>query len=95
MSYDDGITLVVSPLVSLISDQCYQMNKLVPECAAALLGTNSQAENNLILKNMLLGSKKALFKMVYVTPEKLINSKRLMSNLDKLYEKNRLKVDTN
>ncbi|XP_054710692.1 LOW QUALITY PROTEIN: ATP-dependent DNA helicase Q1-like [Uloborus diversus] len=79
----DGITLVVSPLVSLMEDQIMAMESLnVP---AALLNANSSREHvNYVHSQMT--EKKPSLKLLYVTPEKLAKSKRFMAKLEKMYK---------
>ncbi|RKP01486.1 hypothetical protein CXG81DRAFT_1869, partial [Caulochytrium protostelioides] len=84
----DGMTLVISPLVSLIRDQTMQLEALgIP--AAALTGTTPPEETRVILASMAHASD---LKMVYVTPEKLVKSKRLLGQLQKMYDGGRLSL---
>lgn len=86
-----GITLVVSPLVSLMEDQLIAVKSLgiesgmlnasssreeVNRVHAAMTGTDKQGGSNL--------------RLLYVTPEKIAKSKRFMSKLEKTYEAGRL-----
>ncbi|KAG8183037.1 hypothetical protein JTE90_015668 [Oedothorax gibbosus] len=79
----EGITLVVSPLVSLMEDQIMAMESLnVP---AALLNASSTREHvNHVHKQMT--EKNPDIKLLYVTPEKLAKSKRFMAKLEKMYK---------
>ncbi|XP_015909051.1 ATP-dependent DNA helicase Q1 [Parasteatoda tepidariorum] len=79
----EGITLVVSPLVSLMEDQIMAMEAInVP---AVLLNANSTREHvNHVHKQMT--EKNPSIKLLYVTPEKLAKSKRFMSKLEKMYK---------
>ncbi|GBO24276.1 ATP-dependent DNA helicase Q1, partial [Araneus ventricosus] len=79
----NGITLVVSPLVSLMEDQIMAMESL--NLPAALLNASSTREHvNHVHKEMT--SKNPSIKLLYVTPEKLAKSKRFMSKLEKMYQ---------
>ncbi|GIY31009.1 ATP-dependent DNA helicase Q1 [Caerostris darwini] len=79
----DGITLVVSPLVSLMEDQIMAMEAL--NLPATLLQSSSTREHvNNVHKEMT--TKNPSFKLLYVTPEKLAKSKRFMSKLEKMYQ---------
>uniref|UniRef100_A0AC35TG76 DNA helicase n=1 Tax=Rhabditophanes sp. KR3021 TaxID=114890 RepID=A0AC35TG76_9BILA len=76
----DGVTIVVSPLISLIEDQLRSLRK----CgiyAATLNQSTSQEETKEIMAEL---SKKTdiKLKLLYVTPEKLAKSKRVMNKLD-------------
>ncbi|KFM57376.1 ATP-dependent DNA helicase Q1, partial [Stegodyphus mimosarum] len=79
----DGITLVVSPLVSLMEDQIMALEAL--NIPAALLNASSTREHvNYVSKQMT--EKKPAIKLLYVTPEKLAKSKRFMAKLEKMYK---------
>ncbi|GIY16926.1 ATP-dependent DNA helicase Q1 [Caerostris extrusa] len=79
----DGITLVVSPLVSLMEDQIMAMEALnLP--ATLLQGSSTREHVNNVHKEMT--TKNPSFKLLYVTPEKLAKSKRFMSKLEKMYQ---------
>ncbi|KAF8786156.1 ATP-dependent DNA helicase Q1-like [Argiope bruennichi] len=79
----NGITLVVSPLVSLMEDQIMAMESL--NLPATLLNASSTRETvNHVHKEMT--SKDPSIKLLYVTPEKLAKSKRFMSKLEKMYQ---------
>ena len=76
-----GFTLVVSPLVSLMEDQVIALRKLKIN-AAMLSATSSKTENNEVLSNMTVQSSD--LKILYVTPERLAKSKRFMNKLEKV-----------
>ena len=68
-----GVTLVVSPLVSLMEDQLYALQQLGVE--AAMLNANSTKEEvNRV--HTAMTAKNSPLKLLYVTPEKLAKSKR-------------------
>ncbi|XP_046543863.1 ATP-dependent DNA helicase Q1-like isoform X2 [Haliotis rubra] len=78
-----GITLVVSPLVSLMEDQMMALEQLGVE--AAMLNAAATKEHVKYVQDAMI-DKKAPLKMVYVTPEKLAKSKRFMNRLEKMYQ---------
>ncbi|XP_043963511.1 ATP-dependent DNA helicase Q1 isoform X2 [Gambusia affinis] len=77
-----GITLVITPLVSLMEDQIMHL-KSVGIPAVMLNASSSKEHSKLVLAGMT--DVKVPFKMVYVTPEKVAKSKLLMSRLEKAY----------
>ena len=82
-----GVTLVVSPLISLMEDQLMAVKSAGIE--AAMLNASSRREEvNAIHASMT--DKKSVLKLLYVTPEKIAKSKRFMSKLEKMYEVGRL-----
>lgn len=64
----DGITLVISPLISLMQDQVTALNALGIE-SVYINSSLSQKESNEIFKNISLDR----YKIVYVAPERLEN----------------------
>ncbi|KAE9553747.1 hypothetical protein FO519_003057 [Halicephalobus sp. NKZ332] len=84
-----GITLVVSPLISLIQDQLLQLQKLGIE--AASLNQSTPKEEAKYINNALVDPNGTL-KLIYVTPEKLAKSKMFMNKLEKCHELKRLKL---
>lgn len=83
---EDGFTLVISPLVSLIKDQVYHLQEAnIP--AAYLTGSSTKEDVNLIQSGMVPNKNEATpFKLLYVTPEKVAKSKRFMAKLNKAYD---------
>uniref|UniRef100_A0A0N4ZRY9 ATP-dependent DNA helicase n=1 Tax=Parastrongyloides trichosuri TaxID=131310 RepID=A0A0N4ZRY9_PARTI len=74
-----GVTLVISPLISLIEDQLRQLKKLgINVCSF------NQATDKEEVKQIMddLSCDKPTIKMLFVTPEKLAKSKRFMNKLD-------------
>ena len=78
-----GVTLVVSPLISLIEDQIMALNELKIE-SSFLNSTCSKDEVNAAHYAMV--DKKSGLKLLYVTPEKIAKSMRFMAKLEKTYE---------
>lgn len=85
---DTGVTLVVSPLVSLMEDQLWLLKSLNIN-AETLNGSSSKDHVAKIHSEML--DKKSSLKILYVTPEKLAKSKIFMNKLQKMYEAGRFK----
>lgn len=89
----DGITIVISPLVSLMEDQVIALER-IKYPAAMLSATTSKDEAQEI--NRALTDPKTPIKLLYVTPERLAKSKRFMAKLEKMYKSNqfsRLVID--
>lgn len=82
-----GVTLVVSPLISLIEDQLMALNELNIE--SSFLNSNCSKDEVNAVHNAMV-DKKSNLKLLYVTPEKIAKSKRFMAKLEKTYEGGRL-----
>lgn len=78
-----GLTLVVSPLISLIEDQIMALNELNIE--SSFLNSNCSKDEVNAVHNAMV-DKKSDLKLLYVTPEKIAKSKRFMAKLEKTYE---------
>lgn len=79
----NGITLVVSPLISLMDDQANQLKELgIPACVLSATATKEDfkyAMTSMVDPNSPL-------KLIYVTPEKLAKSKSIMAQIEKMYK---------
>jgi ATP-dependent DNA helicase Q1 len=83
---DPGLTLVVSPLVSLVEDQLWYL-KSVGINADTLNASSSKDDVKRIHSDMC--DMQSTLKLLYVTPEKLAKSKMFMNKLQKSYEMKR------
>ena len=79
-----SFTVVVSPLLALIRDQVQGMNSIVPNSALSLAGKMERAAQSAVYHAMNHLSESHL-KLLYVTPEKIIKSKLLMTHLQRAY----------
>ncbi|VEN62792.1 unnamed protein product [Callosobruchus maculatus] len=81
---NNKMTLVVSPLISLIEDQLMALRKLGIE-AATLNGSSSKEEKKKVHDAM--GKGTSNLKLLYVTPEWIAKSKLFMTYLQKCFDK--------
>ncbi|XP_060080844.1 ATP-dependent DNA helicase Q1-like isoform X2 [Ylistrum balloti] len=81
-----GVTLVVSPLVSLMEDQVMALEAL--QVDATMLNASVDRHKATAIQNSMV-DKNSLLKLLYVTPEKLAKSKRFMNKLEKMYQMGR------
>ena len=83
---DTGITIVVSPLVSLMEDQLWSLKSL--NINADTINASSSKEHVKRIHDAMCDNESDL-KLLYVTPEKLAKSKMFMNKLQKMYEMGR------
>jgi ATP-dependent DNA helicase Q1 len=84
---NEGITLVISPLLSLMEDQVINLRAVGIE-SYMLSGTTSKEDAKHIHAEML--DKNSKMRLLYVTPEKIAKSKQFLSKLEKVYEMGKL-----
>lgn len=88
---DPGITVVVSPLISLMEDQLSSLRKRdIPAEMLAMSSSKEDVDNvHKILQDPSLTTRNRL-KILYVTPERMSKSKRFMTALQKCYQSGKL-----
>uniref|UniRef100_A0A913HEQ6 ATP-dependent DNA helicase n=1 Tax=Strongyloides stercoralis TaxID=6248 RepID=A0A913HEQ6_STRER len=84
---EHGLTIVISPLRALIDEQSDKMNKLGIK-TEKLTSDVSQIKSEKIYKSLLESNNE--IKLLYLTPEKIATSTRLIDLLKKLQQQNRL-----
>ena len=80
---DEGFSLVISPLVSLMQDQMMSLDQL--GIISRTLNAHSSKEEVKNVHSMMV-TKPCMVKLLFVTPEKLAKSKQFMSKLQKANE---------
>ncbi|MDP2434664.1 MAG: ATP-dependent DNA helicase RecQ [archaeon] len=91
---EEGLTIVVSPLLSLIQDQLMTLRRL--NIAAGSLGSSTTEDEARQIFSVLyrMASQtddgQVTLKLLYVTPEKIMHSKAILDRMDALYQAERL-----
>lgn len=90
LAVSSGFYLVISPLLALIRDQVAAINKIRPGSAASLASALNRSDQTTIYKTIEDCGSSGL-RLLYVTPEKIIKSKMLMTSLQRCYERGTLR----
>lgn len=77
-----GITVVISPLISLIQDQLYHLSEI--GISATCLSAAKESDNEVYAD---LSKATPHLRLLYVTPEKVVRSGKLKSALQRLYSR--------
>ena len=81
----DGVTVVISPLVSLIQDQLHHLGEMgIPAAVLGSAETEGAAQQNETYDRLHRQPAPDL-KLLYLTPEKVARSGKLMSALERLH----------
>ncbi len=88
LSSTTGFTLVVSPLISLMSDQILHLHQFGID-ARLISSTTDKSEVKQTTSDM-LNLKNSTLRLLYVTPEKIHHSKQFLGKLEKAAEMKRL-----
>ncbi|ETW09910.1 hypothetical protein, variant 1 [Aphanomyces invadans] len=85
---DGGLTIVVSPLLSLIEDQVHQLKALGIRAKMLTCGVPRDEQNGIY--SDLMASTKPPIQLLYITPETLVSSKRLKRAMLQLFHQGML-----
>ncbi|KAK1735578.1 ATP-dependent DNA helicase, RecQ family [Skeletonema marinoi] len=85
-----GISIVISPLLSLIEDQVQSMTKLGVESVFLNSQQEWHGEQNEIMQRLFRVPAHGGIKLLYITPEKLTHSGMIKGMMQKLCDKNRI-----
>jgi bloom syndrome protein len=85
-----GITIVVSPLLSLMEDQVTSASERFEMQAFLINGESTQDQKSLIMETLQGPEPQKFMQLLYVTPEMLNKNQRMISALQKLHSRGRL-----
>ena len=89
-SNNNKVTLVISPLLSLIQDQEEQMNAFSPGSAVSFTSGLAGGATEHARRWAMVRDPAAGVCLILVTPEKVSKSNKLCAELDKLFQQGRL-----
>lgn len=84
-----GLTLVISPLVSLMQDQLLAVQSLQIE--SSMLNASTPRDESTQIHRA-ISAKGSSLKLLYVTPERIAKNKRIISSLEKCYKLKQLSL---
>jgi bloom syndrome protein len=85
-----GVTIVVSPLLSLMEDQVEACKNRFGMQAFLINGESTAAEKNMIMDGLRDPEPEKLIQLLYVTPEMLSKNQRMISLFQQLHGRGRL-----
>jgi bloom syndrome protein len=85
-----GITIVVSPLLSLMEDQVTSASERFNMQAFLINGESTQEQKTLIMETLRGPEPQRFMQLLYVTPEMLSKNQRMISALQQLHSRGRL-----
>jgi bloom syndrome protein len=85
-----GVTIVVSPLLSLMEDQVTSAMQRFQVQAFLINGESTQAQKDLIMDGLRQRDPQKLMQLLYVTPEMLSKNQRMISAFQQLHSRGRL-----
>ena len=84
------VTVVISPLISLIRDQEEQMNQLIPGSAMSFTSSMAGGTTEHARRWGLVRDASAGVALIFITPEKVGKSTKLKGEMEKLHNSGRL-----
>lgn len=91
-----GLTLVVSPLIALMTDQLFHLKENGIDCELLASSLSKDESNEVMRRLRILGTgggregAEEEIKILFVTPERVAKSKTLISLLQKIYDRGHL-----
>lgn len=88
-----GITVVISPLISLSTDQCFHLREAGIPCEFMSAALDKSEANDILRRVRNTGKQEAgdeEIKILFVTPERVAKSKTLLAALSRAYSEDRL-----
>ncbi|KAF2738012.1 hypothetical protein EJ04DRAFT_487240 [Polyplosphaeria fusca] len=85
-----GVTIVVSPLLSLMEDQVEACRQRFKMQAYLINGESTKAERDFIIEGLQEPDPQKFIQLLYVTPEMLSMNQRMISVLQEMHRKRRL-----